>query len=88
MNEHGVTKDQIAENYVQIGNRMIVIRSLDMFALTIHTTEKELQIRSLYGISLALPSPTLHATRVSLLPPSPGMTCCTAWCLMCFLDRI
>lgn len=40
MNEHGVTKDQIAENYVQIGNRMLVVRSLDMFALTIHTTRE------------------------------------------------
>ncbi|KAL5673755.1 hypothetical protein ACJX0J_018061, partial [Zea mays] len=38
LNEHGVTKGHIPETYTQVGNRMSGNMSLDMFALTEHTT--------------------------------------------------
>ena len=43
LNEHGVTKGHIPETYTQVGIRMSGNMSLDMFALTEHTTVSRLQ---------------------------------------------
>jgi hypothetical protein len=43
LNEHGVTKGHIPETYTQVGIRMSDNMSLEMFALTEHTTVSRLQ---------------------------------------------